>query len=117
MEYCEHKKSSKKQLGKSYSDVHYYIDHFFEAFGIGHRLIFHHKLGIEKIVSRFGEEARQPAELHIREDLEGFLPEDWSYYGNPIFVSLEVRAKIFFILREVYGQEVFQKVMKKYLIL
>ncbi len=113
MKFQDHAKSSQNKFGKPFFEVHKYIDQFYKELGIGHRFIFHHKLGIELIVDRFGEDVRKAAELHIREDTDGDLPEDWSYYGEPLFLKLEDYARLSKILLGIYGEDTFRKVSQK----
>ena len=113
MKYTEHAESCKNQLGRSFLEVHRFLDQFYRDFGLGHRSMLHHQLGIEVIEKEFGEEARRPAELHIREDTGGDLPEDWSYYGKPLFVQIKEYARLCAALRQIYGEETFQKVQQK----
>lgn len=64
-----HQATSRRLLGRDFAEVHAYLDRYYWEFGTGHRCVLHHRRGIEKIVERFGEDAREPAELHILEDL------------------------------------------------
>ena len=63
-------------LGPPWSQVHDFLDQFFPQFGgEAHRIVLHHALGIELCVSRFGEAARAAANLHVKDDLGGVVPQ------------------------------------------
>ena len=82
-------------------------------YGIAHRRLLHHKLGIDLIAKRFGEEARGPSELHIRQDLEGQLHEDWTYYhdyDDVLNLDRNILNKQNNELRKVYGDDVFDRI-------
>lgn len=85
----DHVRSSREKFGKSFSEVHFFLDQYFKRFGPSHRILLHHQKGVELVVKQFGEEAKKPAELHIQEDV-GCLPEDWHSYGDPVFINLEL---------------------------
>lgn len=77
MDQKAHENACIKEFGEPYSEVHAFLDQYYVRFpGFNHRLLLHHRLGIEKVVERYGEEARAPAEQHIRLDW-GFLPGSW----------------------------------------
>ncbi len=89
MERDEHIARCLKVLGpgQGWPEVHDFLDQYFDdAPGSAHRIILHHKMGVEIVVQKFGEAARAAAELHIRDDLGGELPE------NPQDVWNRVRA-------------------------
>ena len=71
----EHEARCLEVLGKPWSEVHEWLDHYFdEVPGASHRIVLHHRLGIAKGVEKFGEEARPALELHLQDDFE-FIPE------------------------------------------
>lgn len=75
MELRKHCKNTMIILGKPYREIHMAIDQFFHNYrGSMHWTVLHHQLGIELLVERYGEEARQPAEIHIEDDM-GFIPD------------------------------------------
>jgi len=111
---AQHADACYKKFGNQYYEIHEFLDQFSQEFrGVEHRMFLHHKLGVDLVVQRFGEEARGPAELHIRQDTEGQLPDDWSFYGNPIHQHAEEQDKHDAILRGLYGEEVFDMVESK----
>ena len=66
-----------KVLGKPYDEVHAFLDQYFAKLGpLKHRQELHHKHGIAMVRAKFGDEAAKAAEIHIREDFLGYLPED-----------------------------------------
>ena len=72
--------------GQGWPEVHGFLDQFFvQVPGLGHRIILHHKLGVEIVVRKFGEEARAAAELHIRDDMgmiQAGPQEAWNLVRN-----------------------------------
>lgn len=107
---AQHADSCMKKFGKPYYEIHNFLDQYHEEYGIIHRIFFHHKLGLEIIVGEFGEASRDIAALHIREDIDGELPEDWSYFGPlPPDDSERVKKE----LRVLYGQEIYEEVSDK----
>ena len=64
-------------LGKPYKEVHVFLDQYFKTLGPEkHREELHHINGIAMVRAKFGDEAARAAEIHIREDFFGLLPED-----------------------------------------
>ena len=59
-------------------DIHEFIDQFYDLFGNKHRVIFHHKEGIEWLCKVFGESNRWIIEKHISDDVNGDM------FDNPI---------------------------------
>lgn len=111
-----HQASSRRLLGRDFAEVHAYLDRYYWEFGIGHRCVLHHRRGIEKIVERFGEDAREPAELHILEDqqlaekidenwrdLRHLIPASWKDYGEPVLLHLEQYDLLAAELDKLYG--------------
>lgn len=68
-----------RKLGERFEEVHRFLDQFAEKFGYSHRKIFHHKYGVELVRYFFGEKATEAAELHIKADCDGKIPDiaDW----------------------------------------
>lgn len=79
MEYKEHCKECKEEFGDTFERVHKFLDSFAAEFGWDHRRILHHKYGIEIVRCFFGESGAKAAELHIKNDCNGEIPEveDW----------------------------------------
>lgn len=71
----EHEVHSLKMLGKPWTEIHSWLDQYFvKTPGVAHRVVLHHRLGIELGVAKFGEQARAALELHIQDDFE-LIPE------------------------------------------
>ena len=71
----EHEARSLDVLGAPWPHVHAWLDHYFdEVSGVAHRIVLHHRRGIELGVATFGESARPALELHIEDDFE-IIPE------------------------------------------
>lgn len=71
----EHEEHCKANLGKPWSEVHKWLDHYFLLVPTAtHRIVLHHQLGIELGVKEFGEEVREALELHIRDDFGRIMP-------------------------------------------
>ena len=61
---------------------------------VAHRVVLHHRYGIELGVSLFGESARKALELHVEDDFE-FIPD------TPEDVAQMMRDQDFLTLDEV----------------
>ena len=110
MDVAQHADACMKEFGEPFHEVHNFLDQYYREYGLAHWSLLHHRLGVELIVERFGEKARAPAELHIRQDTGGELPEDWSFYGEPLLIQIEDYDKMDAELRKLYGDKVFEKV-------
>ena len=119
----EHSATCQKHLGRAFEEVHAFLDHFFPKYGMSHRQILHHRLGIELVSAQFGEEARAAAELHIIEDLlpgveldqdwqtlRGHIPATWLPYGEPLFVDLALYDDLAQELLNIYGEDLVRTV-------
>jgi hypothetical protein len=82
MRFCEHCQESIRLFGKSFEELHQWIDEFAgsDEFGMRHRSIRHHLVGIEEAVEKLGEEVREAARRHIISDLE---EEGWREGVDP----------------------------------
>lgn len=108
---AQHADACIKQFGRPFYEVHHFLDRYQAEYrGYEHRRLQHHRLGVELVVKEYGEEARAPAELHIRQDTAGELPEDWSFYGEPLLLKIEDYDKQEAELRKLYGDDVFERV-------
>jgi hypothetical protein len=80
MDYISHCQECLSKLGKTYGEVHKYLDEFAGKPGIGmrHRKYRHHQAGIIEVGRKFGEDAMSAARLHIVSDLkmEGWAERD-----------------------------------------
>ena len=84
-----HENSCLYSFGKKFTHVHLYLDRYFRKYGASHRALLHHKQGVALVVELFGEAARGPAELHIKDDVR-CVPDDCGWYGDPFFLKLEL---------------------------
>ena len=71
----EHVKDCEEQLGKGWDVVHHWLDEYAGVYWpwMGHRVHRHHKLGVEEVRKKWGDEAGKAAEIHIFKD-EGDIP-------------------------------------------
>jgi hypothetical protein len=74
-----HGRSCVAAFGRSFAEVHDFLDQYAAAFPRQHRKLYHHRQGMALVAERFGPEAVKAAERHIIED-EGFVPDDHTYY-------------------------------------
>ncbi|MFQ6759457.1 hypothetical protein MWR57_12730 [Desulfovibrionaceae bacterium CB1MN] len=119
----QHSATCQKLLGKAFKEVHAFLDHFFPQYGMNHRQILHHRLGIDLTAAQFGEETRIAAELHIIDDLlpgvefdqdwqtlRGQIPATWLPYGEPLFVDLTLYDELAQELLNIYGEDLVRTV-------
>lgn len=102
MELKYHEDRCLDKFGNKFTHVHLFLDRYFKKYGPSHRALLHHKVGVNVVVSHFGEAARGPAELHIRDDTRGKLPDDWAYYGDPFFLNLALYGNFDRELKKLY---------------
>jgi hypothetical protein len=108
---AQHADACYKKFGKTYYEVHHFLDQYEKQFpGYPHRRLLQHKLGVEVVVQHLGEDARGSAELHIRQDLDGQLPEDWAEFDGQYIPNAEDIDKQNDILRKLYGDELFEQI-------
>ena len=72
----------KRTNGKG-EKVHQFMDQYSRSIGPDHRVVLHHRLGIEMVARLFGPEFIPIAEQHIRDDWNGEVPHgflDENYY-------------------------------------
>ncbi|SHJ18912.1 hypothetical protein SAMN02745165_01747 [Malonomonas rubra DSM 5091] len=75
MNQQQYEKACFEKFGESWPEVHRFLDQYFDLTrSMSHRVILHHRQGIELVVAVFGEAARGPAEQHIELDF-GFVAE------------------------------------------
>jgi hypothetical protein len=119
MYIAQHADACFNKFGKTYYEIHEFLDQYQEKYvdyGIAHRRLLHHKLGIDLIVKRFGEEARGPSDLHIRQDVGEQLPEDWTYYDcydDILNLDINLLSLQNSELRKLYGDDIFDRVESK----
>ena len=63
-----------EKFGESFSEVHLWLDEFFEDKGPKHRDERHHEEGIEEARKKWGDKGASAAELHIKADCGGIVP-------------------------------------------
>jgi hypothetical protein len=72
----EHILDCERLLGRGWREVHEWVDEFITVDGARkHRKRRHHRKGIEEARAKWGDEAALAAEIHIRRDFHGYLPE------------------------------------------
>jgi hypothetical protein len=72
----DHENISLAMFGEKHQKVHEFLDQFFPKYGIYHRVVLHHQLGISLIVQKFSGAVRPVAEQHIIDDM-GCIPNDF----------------------------------------
>lgn len=76
----EHCEESIRLFGKSYEDIHRWLDEYAGSreYGFKHRRKRHHEEGIREAIKLFGEKAGKVARQHIISDLkeEGWTEND-----------------------------------------
>jgi len=79
----DHCKESVVLFGKSYAEIHCWLDEFSgtERYGMRHRRVRHHEAGIQEAIKLFGKPAGSVARQHIISDL---IEEGWTeHYPFP----------------------------------
>lgn len=68
----DHMTECAAKLGKPYTEVHKWLDEFFNTpkYGTKHRRVRHHLAGIEEARKLFGDGGAEAARLHIISDLK-----------------------------------------------
>jgi hypothetical protein len=78
--FDQHCKETEALLGKSYAEVHEWLDEFAgkPPYGMRHRKVRHHMAGVEEVRRKWGNEAAEAARQHIISDLktEGWTERD-----------------------------------------
>lgn len=111
----EHSATCLRLLGREFKEVHAFLDQFFPKYGMSHRQILHHQLGIALAAAQFREDSRPAAELHIIEDLlqgveldqdwqtlRDHIPGSWKDYPEPLFVDLALYDQLDQDLKDLY---------------
>jgi len=76
----EHASHCVEKLGAPFWEVHNWLDQYFRTYwGLPHRIILHHRLGVKLAGILFGPEAEAAAKLHVMDD-QGRLPQGPEYY-------------------------------------
>ena len=71
----EHCNDCERELGEPFTEVNEWLDELFQLVGSDHRDIRHNSKGVEKVRKMWGDKAAQAAEIHIRRDEHGIIPE------------------------------------------
>ena len=74
----EHCADCHRELGEDFEQVHIWLDELFKVLGPKHRSARHHTGGVEQVRRLWGDRAAQAAEIHIRRDYAGKLPDEES---------------------------------------
>jgi hypothetical protein len=71
MHIAAHEQHCIKELGVPFTEVHEFLDQFARKYGmsLAHRLVLHHRLGMELVGVLMGPDAREAAKLHIVDDV------------------------------------------------
>ncbi len=111
MIFEEHERACMREFGKPFTLVHLWLDQYWDQYRWYHRIILHHRLGVELLVMEMGEDVRRAAEQHIRLDLEGEYPADWSFYmeRNSDYMKPEYRESQEKEFRRLYGDTLFEE--------
>jgi len=72
----EHEKTSLMMFGNKYPEIHDFLDQYFSIYGTYHRILLHHRAGVNLIVRKFLKSVKSLAGQHILDDL-GVIPGDW----------------------------------------
>ena len=80
MRFADHCRQATATFGRPYTHVHRWLDEFAgtREYGMRHRKVRHHEVGIAEVRLRWGERAAQAARQHIEADFgqEGWKPSD-----------------------------------------
>jgi hypothetical protein len=70
--FQQHCSEAQEKFGKSYVEVHLWLDEFAgqPPYGMRHRRKRHHLAGIEEVRQRWGDEAAEATRQHILSDLK-----------------------------------------------
>ena len=74
----EHCADCRRELGEDFEQVHIWLDELFKVLGPKHRSARHHTGGVEQVRKIWGDRAAKAAEIHIRRDCSGVLPDEKS---------------------------------------
>lgn len=89
-EYKEHCRDCQEEIGKAWEVVHRWLDEFAFRNGVfrpQHRCMRHHVGGVAEVRRMWGDEAARAAEIHIRKDFGGVVPDEkevqrWTLCGT-----------------------------------
>jgi hypothetical protein len=84
--FDEHCEDCIRELGQPYPEVHIWLDDFYKTLGPKHRDVRHHTGGVDEIRKKWGPQAAQAAEIHIKKDCCGIIPSKekaqlWNLFG------------------------------------
>jgi DNA-binding GntR family transcriptional regulator len=72
--FDEHCNDCIAALGEPFPQVHLWLDEFFPVKGPHHRVVRHHRDGVEEVRKAWGDRAAAAAEVHIKKDCYGIVP-------------------------------------------
>ena len=72
----QHCADCREELGDEFRHVHVWLDALFRTLGPKHRSARHHTGGVEQVRKLWGDDAARAAEMHIRRDTGGKLPDE-----------------------------------------
>jgi hypothetical protein len=72
----EHCADCRRELGEDFEPVHIWLDELFKVLGPKHRSARHHTGGVQQVRELWGDRAARAAEIHIRRDCGGQLPDE-----------------------------------------
>jgi hypothetical protein len=70
----EHCRDCLASLGNEYKEVNAWLDEYAPTMGLHHRVMRHHKEGVEEARKIWGDDAAKAAEIHIMKDCYGEIP-------------------------------------------
>ena len=88
----EHEQRSIEMFGKPFPEVHEFLDQYFAMFGPYHRIVLHHRKGLELLNQQIPGPVRKVAEQHIIDDL-GRIPDGFWDHDGPIKMIDHVFSK------------------------
>ena len=72
----EHCADCRRELGEDFRHVHEWMDGLFKVLGPKHRSARHHTGGVEQVRRMWGDRAALAAEIHVRRDCGGKVPDE-----------------------------------------
>lgn len=72
--FKDHCEDCTQALGQAFEHVHAWLDELQPEYGPMHRPFRHHTDGVERVRAKWGDDAANAAEIHIRRDCGGIIP-------------------------------------------
>ena len=98
--FAEHCADCQREMGEPFEQVHQWLDELFSMVGSDHRDIRHNVLGVEKVRKMWGDRAAQAAEIHIKADEHGIVPQ----VDNTFMMRMAFKPHIYEAFRLEYGE-------------